>query len=118
MQDDRSTMQAFTPITLLPGIYRYDLQIKFLRNSQRIEVWAVDVKDYNDPFALGRHIVQDSRQASETALEWQRWFYVYPSYREQQRSDYRACVLRAAGQLPSSVDILSEKQFKAMVTAQ
>ncbi len=67
---------------------------------------------------MGRHIGQDSRQASETALEWHRWFYVYPSYREQQRSDYRACVLRAAGQLPSNVGILSEKQFKALVAAQ
>ena len=57
-------------------------------------------------------------QVGESALEWQRWFYVYPSYREQQRSDYRACVLRAAGQLPSNVDILSEKQFKALVTVQ
>jgi len=117
-QDAQSTMPALQQVILWPGVDRYDLQLKFLRSSQRVEVWGVDVKDYKDPFALGRHIVQDSRQASESALEWQRWFYVYPSYREQQRSDYRACVLRAAGQLPSNVGIHSDKQFKALVTAQ
>jgi restriction endonuclease in pPIWI_RE module len=117
-QDGQSTTPALQQVILWPGVDRYDLQLKFLRSSQRVEAWAVDVKDYKDPFALGRHIGQDSRQASETALEWHRWFYVYPSYREQQRSDYRACVLRAAGQLPSNVGILSEKQFKALVAAQ
>jgi hypothetical protein len=118
MQDARSTTPALQPIILWPGVDRYDLQLKFLRSSQKVETWAVDVKDYKDPFALGKLISQDSRQASETVLEWHRWFYVYPSYREQQRSDYRDCVLRAAGHLPSNVDILSEKQFKALVTAQ
>jgi hypothetical protein len=88
------------------------------RSPQTGEVWAVDVKDYKDPFALGRHIAQDNRQVAESALEWQRWYYVYPSYRERQRSDYHARVLRAAGQLPTKVGILSEKQFKALVTGQ
>lgn len=74
-------------------------------------------KDYKDPFALGIHIAQDNRQVAESALEWQKWFYVYPSYREAQRPDYRSCVLHTAGQLPQHVEILSEKQFKARVTS-
>jgi len=118
MQDARSTTPTLQEVVLWPGVDRYDLQLKFRRSSQKAETWAVDVKDYKDPFALGKHIIQDSRQASESDLEWNRWFYVYPSYREQQRSDYRDCVLRVTGQLPANVDILSEKQFKALVTAQ
>ncbi len=117
-QDAQSTTPALQQVTLWPGVDRYDLQLIFQHSSQTREVWAVDVKDYKDPFALGRHIAQDNRQVAESALEWQRWYYVYPSYREQQRSDYHACVLRAAGQLPARVGILSEKQFKAMVTGQ
>lgn len=117
-QDAQSTTPALQAVILWPGVDRYDLQLTFQHSAQKTEVWAVDVKDYKDPFALGKHISQNSRQTSESALEWQRWFYVYPFYREQQRRDYRACVLRAAGHLPSNVDVLSEKQFKALVTAQ
>jgi hypothetical protein len=118
IQDAQPTTPALQQVILWPGVDRYDLQLTFRRPSQAEEVWAVDVKDYKDPFALGRHIAQDNRQVAESALEWQRWYYVYPSYREQQRSDYYACVLRAAGQLPTKVGILSEKQFKVLVTAQ
>jgi len=112
-QDAQSTTPALQQVILWPGVDRYDLQLKFQR-----ETWAVDVKDYKDPFALGRHIAQDTQLVAESALEWQRWYYIYPSYREQQRSDYHACVLRAAGQLPANVGIRSEKQFKALVTDQ
>lgn len=116
-QDAQSTTPELQHVILWPGVDCYDLQLRFQRSSQTSETWAIDVKDYKDPFALGKHIAQDKRHFTERTLEWQRWYYVYPSYREQQRSDYRACALRAAGQLPAHVGILSEKQFKAMVTA-
>jgi len=93
-----------------PGIDCYDLQLIFLN-----EVWAVDVKDYKDPFALGKHVSQDSRDFEPSDLKWHKWFYVYPRYRELQRPDYQACALRAAGQLPPNVAILSEEQFKMRV---
>ncbi len=112
IQDVQPTMPDLQYVVIWPGVDRYDLQLKF-----RSFTWAVDVKDYKDPFALGRHIAQDNRQTVESALDWQQWYYVYPSYRETQRADYRACVLRAAGQLPSNIHILSEKQFKALVVS-
>ncbi|GLV59824.1 hypothetical protein KDH_66480 [Dictyobacter sp. S3.2.2.5] len=116
-QGAQSITPALQQVILWPGVDCYDLQLRFRHSAQTEETWAIDVKDYKDPFALGKHIAQDKRYFNEKVLEWQRWYYVYPSYREYQRSDYRACALRVAGQLPSNVDILSEKQFKAMVTA-
>jgi hypothetical protein len=96
---------------LWPGIDCYDLQLIFTNN----EVWAVDVKDYKDPFALGKHIKRDNRDFTQSDLQWHKWFYVYPLYRERQRPDYQSCVRRITGQLPSHVEILSEKEFKALV---
>ncbi len=111
-QDVQPTLPALQKVTLWPGVDCYDLQLQFQQFA-----WAIDLKDYKDPFVLGRHIAQDNRQVAERALEWQQWFYVYPSYREMQRLDYRSCVLRTAGQLPQNVEILSEKQLKARVTS-
>lgn len=101
---------ALQQVILWPGVDCYDLQLAFQN-----DVWAVDVKDYKDPFALGKHIKQDKRHFNQSDLEWHEWFYVYPMYRELQRPDYQACALRAAGQLPPNVAILSEKQFKMRV---
>jgi len=117
-QDLQPTLPALQQVILWPGVDRYDLQLKFQRPTLTVDSWAVDVKDYKDPFALGKHIAQDNRQVAESALVWQQWYYVYPSYRETHRADYRACALRAAGPLPGNVDILSEKQFKALVGSQ
>ncbi len=111
-QDIQPTQPLLQQVVLWPGVDRYDLLLKF-----REGIWAVDVKDYKDPFALGKHIAQDNRQVAESSLEWNYWFYVYPSYREIQRPDYATHVRRAAGQLPSNVVILSEKQFKARVAS-
>jgi hypothetical protein len=112
-QDVQLNMPKLQQVVLWPGVDRYDLQLKF-----QDFIWAVDVKDYKDPFVLGRHISQDNRQFAENALKWEQWYYVYPSYREIQRSDYLACILRVAGQLPSNVHILGDKQFKSLVASQ
>ncbi len=111
-QDVQSAQPMLQQVVLWPGVDRYDLLLRFQDGT-----WAVDVKDYKDPFALGKHIAQDNRQVAESSLEWKYWFYVYPSYRELQRPDYATNVRRAAGQLPSNVVILSEKQFKARVAS-
>ncbi|GCE49827.1 hypothetical protein EI42_05310 [Thermosporothrix hazakensis] len=118
VQEAQPDTPELQQVLLWPGVDCYDLQLIYQRTLQRREVWAVDVKDYKDPFVLGRRIAQDNRQIVENALEWNQWYYVYPSYRELQRSDYRACVLRAAGQLPANVHVVSEKQFKVLVTEQ
>jgi hypothetical protein len=99
-------------VELWPMIDSYDLQLTFRGN-----VWAVDVKDYKDPFTLGKYIKQDIRPLDQEDLIWNEWFYVYPTYREWQRPDYGACVRRAAEGLPSNVAILSEDQFKKRVLA-
>ncbi len=44
-QDGQSTTPALQQVILWPGEDRYDLQLKFLRSSQRVEAWAVDVKE-------------------------------------------------------------------------
>ncbi|HVB22966.1 MAG TPA: hypothetical protein VNG51_13575 [Ktedonobacteraceae bacterium] len=110
--DIQPTELQLQQVVLWPGVDRYDLLLRFQDGT-----WAVDVKDYKSPFALGKHIAQDNRHVAESSLEWKCWFYVYPSYRELQRPDYAAHVRRAAGPLPSNVVILNEKQFKARVTS-
>ncbi len=108
----RPVRSALQQVVLWPGVDRYDLQLAFQN-----EVWAVDVKDYRDPFALGKHIKEDNQDCKESDLKWHKWFYVYPTYRERQRPDYQDCARRAAEQLPPDVDILSEKQFRMRVLA-
>jgi hypothetical protein len=112
-QDVQPTKPSLHEVILWPGVDHYDLQLKFEGVT-----WAVDVKDYKDPFVLGKHIAQDNRHVVEPALEWQKWYYVYPSYREQQRSDYCESVTRAAGKLSPGVAIISEAQFKEYVALQ
>jgi len=112
LQDVQSTQPMLQQVVLWPGVDRYDLLLRFQDGT-----WAVDVKDYKDPFALGKHIAQDNRHFTENELTWHYWFYVYPSYREISRPDYATHVRRAAGPLPPNVVILSDKQFKARVAA-
>src|SRR5260370_23774503 len=56
MNEIRPTRPALQEVDLWPGIDRYDLRLTF-----RGSVWAVDVKDYKDPFSLGEYIKQDPR---------------------------------------------------------
>lgn len=112
IQDIQPKQSLLQQVVLWPGVDRYDLLLEFQDGT-----WAVDVKDYKDPFALGKHIAQDNRHVAENSLEWKYWFYVYPYYREIQRPDYTAHVRRVAGPLPSNVVILNEKQFKARVAS-
>ncbi|MBA2395335.1 MAG: hypothetical protein H0V70_21610 [Ktedonobacteraceae bacterium] len=111
-QDVQPAQPTLQQVVLWPGVDRYDLLLKFQDG-----IWAVDVKDYKDPFALGKHIAQDNRHVAESGLEWKYWFYVYPFYREIQRPDYAAYVRRAAGPLSDKVVILSDKQFKSRVVS-
>jgi hypothetical protein len=108
----RPTLSVLQQVDLWPMIDSYDLRLTFREN-----VWAVDVKDYKDPFTLGKYIKQDTHPRDQEYLIWNEWFYVYPTYREWQRPDYGACVRRAAEGLPPNVAILSEDQFKERVLA-
>lgn len=113
-QDVQPTKPVLKSVVLWPGVDRYDLQLTFPG-----VVWAIDVKDYKDPLMLGKYIAQDKRDMSQyPSLDWQQWYYVYPSYRERQGPDYHARVVRSAGKLPSNVAIISEMQFKELVALQ
>lgn len=94
-------------VQLWPGIDRYDLQICFCDS-----VWAIDVKDYKDPYQLGRNL---SRPYGEGNLRWDKGFYVYPSYREKQRHNYGQIARREARALSENIQIISDEQFKARV---
>jgi hypothetical protein len=82
----------------------YDLRIT-LGN----EVWAIDVKDWANPFLLASHAGPIRRTPS-----WNRAFYIFPDERQQQRSDY----LRAFENYwdrPSNTDALMHSDFLKLV---
>jgi hypothetical protein len=112
MKEVQPVQPDLQQVDLWPGIDSYDLQLRFPG-----QVWAVDVKDYKDPFTLGEHIKQDNRSFDRKDLAWNEWFYVYPTYHEWQRPNYEECVRRAAKGLPAKVSILNTEQFKKRVLA-
>ena len=102
--------RSLQEVELWPGIDKYDLRLTFRRS-----IWAVDVKDYKDPFSLGNHIQQDIRPPEQEDPLWNKWFYVYPTYRELQRPNYGDCVRRIADGLPANIFIMSVEEFKKLI---
>jgi len=66
-------------VDLWPGYDSYDLRITFPDN----EVWAVDVKDWANPFLLARQIASIPGKPY-----WTVSFFVFPDERKRQRPDY------------------------------
>jgi hypothetical protein len=66
-------------VELWPGLDSYDLRVTFAD----AEVWAVDVKDWANPFLLGRKVEPLPKEPP-----WNRAFFVVPDERLQQRADY------------------------------
>lgn len=66
-------------VELWPAFDRYDLRIIFPDN----DAWAVDVKDWANPFLLGRSV-----EPIPSEPPWSKAFFVFPNERSQQRSDY------------------------------
>lgn len=66
-------------VELWPELDQYDLRIT-LPNQ---DVWAIDVKDWANPFLLGRRLEPIPPQPS-----WDQALIVVPDYRLQQRDDY------------------------------
>jgi hypothetical protein len=91
-------------IHLYPGIDRYDLQLCFCNGSN----WAVDVKDYRDPYNLAPKLTS---LFGEGDLHYDESFYVIPNQRLQQREDYLEILREQAKKLPSSTHLLSETAF-------
>lgn len=107
----KSQAEAFAPyldtFTLWPGIDKYDLQLRFADD----EVWAVDVKDYQDPENLLPKLTPLYRLGT---LRWDRSFYIYPNYREKTRPDY-GTILRSEIHHLSGVEVGNDDWFKAQV---
>lgn len=100
--------QLLLNVSPWPGLDTYDLQIHFVDS-----IWGVDVKDYKDPHLLGRKLTRLYREGD---LYWDDGFYVYPSYRETQRSDYGEVLRAEAGARLKGIQILSDQIFKERVT--
>lgn len=74
-------------VELWPALDRYDLRISFNNGM----VWAVDVKDWSNPFLLGRKLEAIPREPT-----WDKAFIVFPKYRLDQRKDYLRALKQAA----------------------
>ena len=60
---------------LWPDFDAYDLRLTF---SGQSEAWAVDVKDWTNPTALGLHILTSDKPAFADYPKWNRAFFVFP----------------------------------------
>ena len=65
---------------LWPEMDSYDLKLVFSD-----EVWAIDVKDHTKPERLAKKLHPIARDGD---LRWDKAFYIYPDFRDQQRKDY------------------------------
>jgi hypothetical protein len=94
-------------ISLWPRIDTYDLQIQFADST-----WAVDVKDREKPDWLGRVLTELYHEGD---LQWDRGFYVYPSYRDSQQRNYGETIRLEVNPNLQSVEVVSDVKFKEQV---
>jgi len=95
-------------VLLYPGLDRYDLQLRFGDNT----VWAIDVKDYRNPYQLAAKLLPIYGEGS---LQYNESFYVLPSYRVLSYDNYVQIVREEATKLPKSTHILSNAEFERHV---
>lgn len=101
----RKNQKWIEGIILWPGVDSYDLQVKFIDS-----VWAVDIKDHQNPYRLGEGLTRIYREGN---VHWDQGYYVYPDYREKQRPDYGEVVRQASK--TKGIHIVSEEVFKQKV---
>lgn len=87
-------------VEMWPNFDAYDLRIMI-----KEEVWAVDVKDWTNPFRLARQA-----GALRQKPPWDQAFYVFPDERKQQRSDYRRA-FENQWQRPPKTKALMRREF-------
>ena len=106
-------------VLLWPGVDQYDLQLRFTGG----EVWAVDVKDYENPAELF-HKVQQDTLSKLGDLDWRKGFYVVPQYRIAWNSRYIRSAHQAGNKqkgkrlLPADIEIVNEERFRERVREQ
>jgi hypothetical protein len=74
-------------VELWPGFDAYDLRVVFPQSGQ---VWALDVKDWVNPFSLGKKLRDDVIPARPP---WHQAYYVIPAHRRTRRRDYKDALL-------------------------
>jgi REase associating with pPIWI_RE/pPIWI_RE three-gene island domain Y len=89
-------------VIMWPAFDSYDLQIIFPTG----ESWAVDVKDWANPFLLARQVKPFALQP-----EWSRAYFVFPDERLNQRGDYVRAFRQHCPILNSRVHGIAETQF-------
>jgi len=102
----------FKELTLWPGIDRYDVRITFDNN----EVWALDIKDFKNPYQLGQQIASDTQiYGVEPRIKWDRFFFMVPDYRTHHYPDYLEIAQHEAASLANNVAIVTEGQFRYLI---
>lgn len=96
--------------SLWPGIDRYDLQARFSDHT----VWAVDIKDHQNPYSLAKHLGPLYR---EGALHYDEGFYVIPMRQIARQHNYLRIARAKADNLPSDLHLVSEDVFEERVVA-
>ncbi len=93
-------------VTLWPAFDAYDLRLVFPDG----EAWAVDVKDWADPFRLARSV-----KPVPSEPPWARAYFAIPDDRCQERPDYLRAFRNHCRILNAQVDALSERELIAEV---
>jgi hypothetical protein len=93
-------------VSLWPGFDAYDLRLTFSDD----QVWAIDVKDWQNPFLLAHSV----RSFAETP-SWDRAFWVFPDHRSRLLPRYAEAFGRAWRREHERVDYAMERTFIRLV---
>jgi hypothetical protein len=95
-------------VTLWPAFDAYDLH--FAVNDK---IWAVDVKDWSNPYLLGSKLAKKVIPAPQNWV-WDRAFYVFPDDRASEQRDYLRA-FKSRWQAPSRTIALMMSDFIDLV---
>lgn len=108
LKDIQTRFTTLNTLQIYPGVDAYDIQQKF----EDGETWAIDVKDYRDPIALGREIEGGPyRYPQGNRLYWDRFYYVVPDERESSHPGYCDKVRLEAGLERTPIHVLPLSVF-------
>lgn len=91
---------------LWPHVDAYDMRLVF-----EDEVWAIDFKDYKDPYQLAAQL----RGVGWHGDKVSRTFYVYPAYRERQRKHYAEIAKKNSQATRKQAELMTDETFKERV---
>jgi hypothetical protein len=108
LQGIQARYSALTALHLYPGIDAYDIRLEFAD----YQTWAVDVKDYHDPIALGKQLTGSLRQYdADQPLRWNRLIYVVPDDREVHHPGYCERATYESGLETDAIQIVTISAF-------